>query len=102
VQINDGFLIVAYPDENVDTELEFEYWVADVSEDIVQRIEDLNFVGKDGEMILALIILAIIFILLVFCCIAYAISKWCFTPPELCRIEIFEKVTEPEADTAAE
>jgi len=39
---------VAYPDEDVETELEFEYWVADVGEDLVQRIEDLNFAGKDG------------------------------------------------------
>ena len=83
-------MLVAYPDENVDTELEFEYWVSDFEDDVVQRLEDLNFAGKDGKTILALLILVFVFIILLFCCLAYFISKKCCTPPELTRIEILE------------
>ena len=75
VDVDDGFLIVAYPDENVPTEFEFEYWVADLSEDLVKRIEDLNFAGKDGETLLAVILLVTFCILLFFCCCAYVVSK---------------------------
>ena len=32
----------------METELEFEYWVADFSESLVERIETMNFDGKDG------------------------------------------------------
>ena len=60
----------------------------------------MNFAGKDGETILALIILVTFFILLVFCCLAYAVSKWCCTPPELTRIEILENTGTPEPETA--
>ena len=41
-------MMIAYPDKDVETELEFEYWVADMSDDLEQRLEDLNFDGKDG------------------------------------------------------
>jgi hypothetical protein len=41
-------LLVAYPEKDVDTEFEFEYWVADMSEGLLERLETLNFDGKDG------------------------------------------------------
>jgi len=48
VKTSAGFMLVAYPDKDVDTEFEFEYWVADMSEDLVERLENMNFDGKDG------------------------------------------------------
>ena len=33
--LDTGYLVVAYPEEGVETELEIEYWVADLSGDIV-------------------------------------------------------------------
>jgi hypothetical protein len=32
VDTNTGFLLIAYPEKDEDTEFEFEYWVADFSE----------------------------------------------------------------------
>ena len=34
VDVNKGFFIVAYPEENMDTAFEFEYWVAPPEIDI--------------------------------------------------------------------
>jgi hypothetical protein len=48
VKTSEGFMMVAYPEKDVETEFEFEYWVADMSEGLIERLETLNFDGKDG------------------------------------------------------
>ena len=88
-RLNDGYLVVAYPKEGVETELEIEYWVADLSGDIVERLEELNFEGKDGQMLLGAICLAVILFLLFICCCAYCICR-CASGADTTKVDIMD------------
>jgi len=77
VKNTEGFMMIAYPEKDVETELEFEYWIADMSSDLEQRLEDLNFDGKDGQVIFIGLIMVIVLIILCLCCIGFCCAKVC-------------------------
>jgi hypothetical protein len=71
-------MLIAYPIKDVGTEFEFEYWVADISDDLINRLENLNFDGKDGQTLFFGLILGIVLIILLLCCLGYCCLRMCF------------------------
>ena len=45
ISTDTGMLLIAYPNNNVKTDFEFKFWVADVTSGVFERIIDMNFHG---------------------------------------------------------
>jgi hypothetical protein len=66
-----GFVIVAFPNNEVDTDFEFDYWVDyHYQSSIVEMITQFDFEGENGDTVFLVfcIVLALIIIICLCCC----------------------------------
>ena len=69
-------LLVAYPDRDTETEFEFDYYVAQVEDNLLDTLKNFNFEGKQGQKALHVVIgVAVFLALLLISCIACIIRK---------------------------
>ena len=69
-------LLIAYPDKDAETEFEFDFYVAQVEENLLDTLKNFNFEGEQGQKVLYVVIGAAVFLaLLLISCIACLIRK---------------------------
>ena len=72
IDVADGMFLVAYPNENAQTEFEFKYWV-DVYEKkrVIDKVIAFDFSGTMGKKA-RIMVIAIFF--MIFCCVLFCIG----------------------------
>jgi len=71
IPVSKGVLVVAYPNQEVDTEFEFKYWVDTFNnKSWSDMLTTWDFTGEDGDMVfLIFCIVAAIVLIIVMCCL---------------------------------
>ena len=75
IDVSDGMFVVAYPNENKDTEFEFEYWVDTYDKTVWDLVLEFDFNGPMGKQARVIVIIAFVFIFLIITCIIGCIFK---------------------------
>jgi hypothetical protein len=77
IDYTDGLVIVAYPDQpDMPTEFEYQYWIGPYDGSFWDRMANLDFSGKDGELYLLAFLGLILGSICVLCCCCYCIRKF--------------------------
>jgi len=73
-----GILVIAYPNQDVDTDFEFKYWVAEFKElSWTDMLLEWNFESEDGDAVfLSFVIIAAVVLTIVFC-LCFCICRRC-------------------------
>ena len=89
IDISKGFLIVAYPNKDVETTFEFKYYVAPYNEQSWQEmIQNWDFNSNEGDSVFLIFIIAVAVALICVLCFLFCCFKRCVKKNS--RIEIFD------------